>query len=256
MSRDFQVLPCNCRNKKACAYDGKCRTPIVVYKATCLQTGKHYIGNTQQFVKKRIQQHVGDVKRLVTKGRRSDSFAEHFAELVPVGTTPKEIRNHVKVKIDILWKGDPLTCVKTFGSKKCRLCAKERLAILLSSRNEPEKTINKCKEIYGACRHKPRFHKLQQKESPTSTDESAKDERGLGHQNSDYTTEPNLKCSGSQSDRREPTLMAFDELAGSPTFRTYNNLKAREDIAAEGLPDSGIEEVYHECDTHTSDYGA
>jgi hypothetical protein len=31
ISKDFQKLPCNCRNKQACLYSGDCRTSIVVY---------------------------------------------------------------------------------------------------------------------------------------------------------------------------------------------------------------------------------
>ncbi len=31
ISKDFQNLPCNCRNKQACPYAGKCRHSIVVY---------------------------------------------------------------------------------------------------------------------------------------------------------------------------------------------------------------------------------
>jgi hypothetical protein len=77
----------------------------------------------------------------------------------------------------VLWKGKPLSCVKTFGTKMCKLCAKERLAILKLCR-KTKRAINVCNEIYGACRHKPRFHRFDnQLTSPVSTDESAKDER-------------------------------------------------------------------------------
>ena len=40
---------------------------------------KHYIGNTQQKLKKRIDQHLDDVCHLANKGVASDSFAKHFA---------------------------------------------------------------------------------------------------------------------------------------------------------------------------------
>jgi hypothetical protein len=40
ISKDFQNLPCNCRNKQACPYEGKCHHLIVVYQATCLKTNK------------------------------------------------------------------------------------------------------------------------------------------------------------------------------------------------------------------------
>ena len=54
-SLDFATLPCNCPKNTECRFAGKCQTPIVVYKAICEETGKAYIGNTQQFMKKRMQ---------------------------------------------------------------------------------------------------------------------------------------------------------------------------------------------------------
>jgi hypothetical protein len=63
ISLDFQPLPCNCRTEDengVCMYGGKCRTPIVVYKATCCKTAMSYIGNTQQHPKKRMQGHHQD----------------------------------------------------------------------------------------------------------------------------------------------------------------------------------------------------
>jgi hypothetical protein len=62
ISKDFQNLPCNCRNKQACLYEGKCHHSIVAYQATCLKTNNCFIGNTQQHVKTRMQGHVQDVK--------------------------------------------------------------------------------------------------------------------------------------------------------------------------------------------------
>jgi hypothetical protein len=58
ISKDFQNLPCNCRNKQTCPYEGKCCHLIVVYQATCLKTKKRYIRNTQQHVKTRMQGHT------------------------------------------------------------------------------------------------------------------------------------------------------------------------------------------------------
>ena len=109
----------------------------------------------QQHVKTRIQQHVQDTKKLVLSDKKSDSFANHFAKLVPEGTEKKDIKNFIKVKVEILWKGNPLSCVKTFGTKHCKLCSKERMAILNLTRKHPEMAINKCNEVYGACHHRP-----------------------------------------------------------------------------------------------------
>ena len=110
-SRNFLTLKCNCRKPSSCLYNGLCGQSIVVYQATCLLTRKRYIGNTQQHVKKRMQQHVQDTKNLFVKNKKSDTFASHFTQLIPTGTPPSEVRKHVKFSMDILWKGDPVSCV-------------------------------------------------------------------------------------------------------------------------------------------------
>ena len=118
-----------------------------------------------------------DTKNLFINDKKSDSFANHFAALVPENTPKKEVKNFVKVKVKILWKGDPLSCVKTFGTRACKLCNKERMEILKITRLNPSKAINKNTEVHGACRHKPRFHRFTYCQNATSTDESDMDER-------------------------------------------------------------------------------
>ena len=73
-----------------------------------------------------------------------------------------------------------MSVVKTFGTPKCKLCAKERLSILSLTRKTPHLAINKCNEVYGACRHNPNFHRFNQlpkSDAKTSTDEPTKGER-------------------------------------------------------------------------------
>jgi len=82
-SQDFQDLTCNCNaaskiNNK-CIYNSKCRTSIVLYKATCKVCEKFYVGNTQQHLKKRMNQHFSETRSLVSKNLTSDTFAKHFA---------------------------------------------------------------------------------------------------------------------------------------------------------------------------------
>ena len=67
-SLDFECLKCNCntnRGKKDgfCKYNNCCREQVVVYQAECQITGKRYIGNTQNHLKIRMQQHTTDVQR-------------------------------------------------------------------------------------------------------------------------------------------------------------------------------------------------
>jgi hypothetical protein len=227
-SLDFENLDCNCRNKQGCPFLGKCRNSIVVYQATCQATGKKYIGNTQQHVKTRLSQHVQDTKKLFIDGKRSDSFANHFAKIVPAGTEKKEVKNFVKVKVDILWQGDPISCMKLFGTRSCKLCAKEKILILNLTRKQPQMAINKCTEVYGACRHRPRFHRFDQSQTnATSTDESDKDER-VTRPSSTTSMESNSSTISNESffERRESTLLQPDHNCGFDVNRK-NGLKAR-----------------------------
>ena len=136
-SLDFPNVKCDCRTRPICDYAGKCKAQIVVYCVNCPTTGKKYIGNTQQPVKTRMSQHKQDTKRRFCDGKVSDSFAAHFAQFVPAGTVKKDVVGTIKYKVDILWQGNPLACVKTFGTSTCKLCAMERLAILKLTRATP-----------------------------------------------------------------------------------------------------------------------
>ena len=85
---DFKVRDCNCRDPRGtgkCQYRGVCRVPIVIYKITCKLTNKIYIGNTQQYFKKRMVGHFQDTKKLMEKGTSSNSYAKHFARIWPRG---------------------------------------------------------------------------------------------------------------------------------------------------------------------------
>ena len=79
------------------------------------------------------------MKILVKANRKSDFFAEHFAKFIPKETERKEITNLVKMEVGILWKGNPLSCVKTFGTKNCKLCMQEKIEILKQVHKDPSK---------------------------------------------------------------------------------------------------------------------
>ena len=116
-------------------------------------------------MKTRTQQHVQDVKRLFIEDKRSDSFAAHFAALVPEGTAKKNVKDFIKVKVDILWHGDSLSCVKTFGTKGCKLCSKG-YSIIKLIHTTPHLAINKCNEVHGTCCNIPRFHRFDHSGTP------------------------------------------------------------------------------------------
>jgi len=91
-------------------------------------------------------------------------------------------------KAKTIWQGDPLSCVRTFGTKSCKLCFREKIAILELIRKHPSKAINVRNEIHGACRHKPRFHRFI-KRNMYSTDESSEDENRPSSTTSTDTSE-------------------------------------------------------------------
>ena len=91
-----------------------------------------YIGNTQNKNKKRQNQHFGEVKRLVEKGQKSDSFAEHFANHFKEKSISKVnssmVRARTMVRMKILWKaGNIISCMKSFNKRTCKLFVKERV---------------------------------------------------------------------------------------------------------------------------------
>jgi len=153
----------------------------VVYKVTCRLCDQPYIGQTQQKLKNRMSQHLQDVKKLVVKGERSDSFAYHFARHCEKGVKPTNGELRKMMKTRILWQANPISCMKSFGKLRCKLCMRERVELLRAMRHSENDggTINSCNEIYGACRHKTRFHRFQKEHDVknTSTDDGDKPEK-------------------------------------------------------------------------------
>ena len=58
-------------------------------------------------------------------------------------------------------KLDPIVANKTFGTKKCRLCALERRRLIeaeFTTGVKKLRLVNKRSELHGKCYHKPKFH--------------------------------------------------------------------------------------------------
>ena len=163
VSLDFESLRCNCNAASKvdgkCIYGGRCRERIVVYKVNCTQCKCFYIGNTSRILKQRINEHMDDVRYQVKKGKLSDSFAAHFSQHFKEKSKVKRREVRQLLNVEVLWKGNPICCTKTFGKNSCQLCMKERLSILNNLKNNPKETINSNSEIFGACRHRPKFHR-------------------------------------------------------------------------------------------------
>ncbi len=117
-------------------------------------------------------QHLNDVKKLVTKGIKSDSFASHLANHCKKEAKPtSDELCKIMMKVKIVWQGNAISSMKSFGKLNCSLRMRKRIEIL-----EEWKIINHCNEIYGACWHKMRFHRFLREhanvKNNTSTAES------------------------------------------------------------------------------------
>jgi len=154
--------PCTCQHKKdgLCAHKGKCWKQIIIHKATCQVAGKHCIGNTQQTFKDHVKGHFNDVQWLVSKGIKSDSCTSHFDPLFDGKASPTDLR-HIQ-NFEVIWQGNPIAVVKTFGASNCQLCLREKMETAKALNKHPSKLINSCSKIYGGCRHKPTFHRCKE----------------------------------------------------------------------------------------------
>ena len=181
-SMDFADGPCNCNKKSlvngSCSFEGKCRAHMVVYEAKCTICDMVYIGNTQNSLKTRMSQHFQDVRKLVRLDQSSDSFADHFAQHFEPGrddVTAGKVREICQSRV--LWQGNAISCMKSFGTRECKLCMKERLTILKSMKENQFGTINSNRELYGPCRHITRFHRYM-KNGQSRTDDGGSSRKG------------------------------------------------------------------------------
>ena len=106
------------------------------------------------------------------------------------------------LKVRILWQGKAISTMKSFGRLDCQLCMKERIHILQgleSDRKAKTNTlINASSELYGSCRHKPKFHRYQICLPIISTDEGSL--RSPEKSNSETEIISPMSCGGSETD--------------------------------------------------------
>ena len=129
-------------------------------QVTCKCCGDFYVVNTQNTLKKRMEQHFQDVAQKVANNKSSDSFAAHFAKHFTQKPSPQECREIMS--FGILSTVNPIGSMKNWGKSSCTLCMKERKEIIDNSRRRYSRIINACSEVHGACRHIPRFYRFTQ----------------------------------------------------------------------------------------------
>jgi hypothetical protein len=161
-SEDLRDRPCNYPGCGSCRFNNVCRKALIVYKVKIPQTGKYYIGATSQTLKKRVAGHLQDTRKLLRDGVRSSTLASHLAQMWQRNSNSIPTAGMLRDELtySILWQGDLFSCSKTFGKLACKLCQKERVALLRHSWTEEANMLNDRSEIHGLCRRTARFHRL------------------------------------------------------------------------------------------------
>ena len=131
----------------------------------------HWSNTTKK--KKRTQQHNNETRRMFRDGESYDSYSRHFFKQFDHEPSPKQLRKITEH--EMMWQGNPISVMKTFGTLHCTLCMKERCEIIKAKLEKNNQITNSCNEIHGACRHKPRFHRFVNKGS--SADEPSQGKR-------------------------------------------------------------------------------
>ena len=146
------------------------KNSTTVYKVKFNNTGKVHIGNTQQNLKL-------ECKNTSMKSKNLSNLARNRIHTPNIlrpnshDTNLSPFSQQRGITCSIIWHDNPISAVKTFATKNCVMCAKERIAILKQSRSNPQLLVNSNNEISSGCRHMPGFHRCAKQTTP-STDES------------------------------------------------------------------------------------
>ena len=172
-SEDCADADCNCQARfhirdGQCIYGGKCNQHCTVYKATCRHCDKIYIGQTQTGLKKRFDGHF-QVTRKQASGRdvASTTLSSHLTDHLHISHHPRRIGFHVDqirplIHVDIEWKGDTIAAMKSFRTRSCILCMKERWFIFKHRNSNIHSVLNQNLEVHKGCKHQTRFHRFVQ----------------------------------------------------------------------------------------------
>ena len=102
-----------------------------------------------------------EVWKLVHTYKRSDNFAEHYANHMDLNN-PSTRDTRKICKFMILWEGNLINLTKSFWTRNCKLCLQAKLHIVHRGINLTNKKLfNKRSEIEGAYRHMTSFYRLQ-----------------------------------------------------------------------------------------------
>ena len=64
------------------------------------------------------------------------------------------------MRFEVLHRSNTISTMKTIGTDQCKLCTDEKIRILKNNRDSGTNLINKCSEVFSACRHQTKFHRF------------------------------------------------------------------------------------------------
>ena len=108
-----------------------------------------------------MNQHFDIVEILVSKGTQSDSCAKKTTSHFVPGDKSKYRKVRDKVDLEVIYKGNPISYLKSFGKLNCSLCMKDRLAILATQgdKGKRKRMVNSNTELYGAYMNNTKIHR-------------------------------------------------------------------------------------------------
>ena len=160
----FLDRECNCnattKVNVRCVYGGECRRCCVIYKVTCKCYGDFYLENTENTLKKQMEQHFQHVAQKVANDKNLETFAAHFAKNITKKPIPQQ---RCKImSFYIIYSVKPIGSMKIWGKSCCTLCMKEKIEIIDNSLRGYSRVINTFSEVYGACRQISTFYRFTQ----------------------------------------------------------------------------------------------
>ena len=180
-SRDCKDKDCNCRASHhirtdedfgvaQCIYGGECNQHCTVYKVTCRLSQKIYIGQSQQALKSRFIDggcsHFQTTKKQANGQEvSSTTLSSHLVDQLHISHHPRRQGFQVDnvrplVFVDVEWKGNPISTMKSFKTRSCILCMKERWFIFNHRDANPQTVLNQNLEVHKGCKHSTRFHRF------------------------------------------------------------------------------------------------
>jgi hypothetical protein len=122
-----------------------------------------------------------------------------------------------------------MNTVKTFGSLSCALCNAEKCQIVKAlNNNKNDDILNQQSEIFGACKHIPKFHRLlneQNLKQNLGTDEPPKGRKKTGRSGATGTqTKTKTEKDSNLQDEKEnivcPLVMQNPTVSPMPTNKS------------------------------------